>query len=263
MRIRNLELWAALLVIVLFTAGYLGVVMFFDVPAASGFVGHSLGILGFILMLMTEILYSLRKRYTFARWGKLQHWLSFHIFTGLVGPYLVLLHSSWKFNGIAGILMLMTIIIVISGFVGRYFYTAVPRTADGTLLEAEQLTQMIAQNQYHLEQWRNSHPELVRQVEGLFAATEEPKAKKGKKASIRTQWQNLERKASPENRQLVHNLKLLWERQETLQRQLNSMAGARRLLAVWHAVHVPLGVATFTIAFIHIGAALYYATFLH
>ena len=35
----------------------------------------------------------------------------------------------------------------------------------------------------------------------------------------------------------------------------------RRLLALWHVFHVPLGVALFTLAFIHIGAALYYATF--
>ncbi len=263
MQIRNLELWAALVVIGLMTLGYLGVVLLFGVPEASEFFGHSLGVVGFVLMLMTEILYSLRKRYTFARWGKLQHWLSFHIFTGLVGPYLVLLHSSWKFNGLAGVLMLMTVIIVISGFVGRYFYTAVPRSADGTLLEAEQISQMIAHNQQQLERWRSSNPGLVRQVDDLFASAAGTGPGSRRRSATRSRWRKLEEEASSENLRLVKNLRLLWERQIELNRQLDSLAGARRLLAIWHAVHVPFGIATFTIAFIHIGAALYYATFLH
>jgi hypothetical protein len=55
--------------------------------------------------------------------------------------------------------------------------------------------------------------------------------------------------------------KLLDERQR-LQRQMRSLAMARRLLALWHTVHIPLGIALFGMAFIHIGAALYFATLL-
>jgi hypothetical protein len=32
------------------------------------------------------------------------------------------------------------------------------------------------------------------------------------------------------------------------------------MLAVWHSVHIPLGIALFAAAFVHAGAALYYAT---
>jgi hypothetical protein len=35
------------------------------------------------------------------------------------------------------------------------------------------------------------------------------------------------------------------------------------MLAIWHTLHIPLGMALFTAAFIHIGAAIYYATLLH
>ena len=79
-----------------------------EIPAASSLYGHGMGILGFVLMLMTETLYTLRKRWKNARWGKMARWLEFHIFTGIVGPYLVLLHTSWKFNGLAGVVMLLT-----------------------------------------------------------------------------------------------------------------------------------------------------------
>jgi hypothetical protein len=40
------------------------------------------------------------------------------------------------------------------------------------------------------------------------------------------------------------------------------MRWARRLLATWHTVHIPLGMVLFVTAFVHAGAALYYATLL-
>jgi hypothetical protein len=33
-------------------------------------------------------------------------------------------------------------------------------------------------------------------------------------------------------------------------------------MALWHTLHVPLGLALFAAAFVHIGAAIYYATLL-
>ena len=179
----NRELWFALFAILLITGLY-GMVMLLTrkIPPAGELFGHSLGILGFLLMLMTETLYSLRKRSRSVKWGRLSSWLQFHIFTGLVGPYMVLLHSSWKFNGIAGITTLFTIIIVISGFTGRYIFTRIPRTLDGL------------------------------EIEGTLS-------------------------------------------QEALKQ-------ARRLLALWHTIHIPIGMVLFTSAFAHICGALYYATLL-
>jgi cytochrome b561 len=45
-------------------------------------------------------------------------------------------------------------------------------------------------------------------------------------------------------------------------RQVRSQTIARRMLSVWHTVHIPLGMALFILAFVHIGAALYYSTLL-
>ena len=180
----NRELWLSFLAMVIITAVYAAVVSSTrSIPKAGDLFGHLLGIFGFVLMLLTETLYSFRKRSNRARWGSMASWLQFHIFTGLVGPYMVLLHTSWKFNGLAGATTLLTIIIVVSGFVGRYIYTLIPRSLDG-------------------------------------AETATPGA------------------------------------------QTAVLARARRLMAIWHAVHIPIGITLFTAAFIHIGAALYYATLL-
>lgn len=226
---KNKELWLAILCMLLI-GGFYGLVTLWyrEVPAASGFFGHLIGVLGFILMLMTEFLYSLRKRSRTARWGKMSDWLAFHIFTGLVGPFMVLLHSSWKFHGLAGAVMLMTIVIVLSGFVGRYIYTSVPRTVDGAEIQESILAQEMAQLDTE-----------VRQIEKYRVADPE------KEKEIRQRLDEIKRE------------------REKLAREVGLLARTRRSLAIWHAVHIPLGMALFTAAFIHIGAALYYATFLH
>ncbi|NTU84652.1 MAG: hypothetical protein HGA45_35690, partial [Chloroflexales bacterium] len=100
-------------------------------PAASDFFGHSLGVVGFLLMLATETLYSLRKRARGRAIGRLSTWLQWHIVMGIVGSYMVLLHTAWQFQGLAGVVTLLTAVVVLSGFVGRYIYTAIPRTLDG------------------------------------------------------------------------------------------------------------------------------------
>jgi hypothetical protein len=53
--------------------------------------------------------------------------------------------------------------------------------------------------------------------------------------------------------------RLLLERYRLLM-QVQSLAVTRQLLALWHLAHVPLGVVLFTLAFVHVGGALYYAT---
>lgn len=178
------EIWLALIAILAITGIYAIVLNdAAEVPPASELFGHGIGVVGFVMMLMTETLYSLRKRSRRARWGKMSSWLQFHIFTGIVGPYMVLLHSAWKFHGLAGATMLLTVVIVVSGFIGRYIYTRIPRSIDG------------------LEMTGSLGPQ--------------------------------------------------------------ALARARRMMSLWHSIHVPIGIVLFTTAFVHVGAALYYATLLH
>ena len=216
------ELWMAGLAVALITGLYAGVTSLAGVPAASGFLGHSLGVLGFLLMLATETLYSLRKRAIRRPWGRMRDWLRFHIFTGIVGPYLVLLHSAWEFRGLAGVVTLLTVIVVLSGFTGRYIYTAVPRTADGIVLEAEAIQAEIA---------------------GLNAELEAA-------APAESDGKQLAQRADAERRR------------RRLERQIASLASARRMLSLWHSVHIPLGMALFVAAIVHAAGALYYATLL-
>jgi hypothetical protein len=100
-------------------------------PVPSSLVGHGIGIVGFALMLITATAYTIRKRRMDARWGSPEAWLRFHMVTGLVGPYMVLLHTAMHFRGLAGVTMVLTVVVVLSGVVGRYLYTALPRVVQG------------------------------------------------------------------------------------------------------------------------------------
>jgi hypothetical protein len=261
------ELWVAFLAILIISIVYLiAVIMLGGIPAASDFFGHSLGVLGFLLMLMTETLYTLRKRSRNARLGRVSSWLQFHIVTGLVGPYMVLLHSSWKFNGLAGIVMLMTGVVVISGFIGRYIYTAIPRTADGMEMESGELQRQINGLEVEISKWIGQQPQAYEEL-ASFSAVSISNSSPGLSnpfgnISYRINMWNLMRKMDPQTKTQAAALAELLNRRRSLDRQRFSLAQARRLMALWHTLHVPIGLALFTAAFIHIIAAIYYATLL-
>ncbi len=258
MRKRTYELWYALAAMIGITIVYV-LVAAQGIPKSSSVFGHVIGIVGFLFMLSTETLYSLRKRARGRARGRMSTWLQIHIFTGLVGSYMVLLHSAWKFNGLAGALMLLTVIIVVSGVIGRYIYTAVPRTVDGAEVTLRDLEQQIALADI--------------QLQALGVAQSAPTARlatasaSGSGASLvfgRTleQWRydREVRQVLKDQGKQGQQLRRLLDDRFRLQRQIRSLAAARRLLAVWHTVHIPIGVALFTLAFIHIAAALYFAT---
>lgn len=264
----NRELRLASLAVLLITTVYIGgVLVLGSIPAASDMLGHSLGILGFLLMLVTETLYSLRKRSRSARWGTMASWLQFHIFTGIVGPYLVLLHSSWRFKGLAGLLTLLTLLIVISGFIGRYIYTAVPRTLNGVEIEAEILHREILNTDDQLKQLLAQQNQLS--SINLIQDTLQPSVQESPRLifarafddfRIRRQWRSQSLRAPESIRSQIALLESLHTRRRDLNRQVVSLALARQMLALWHTIHIPIGMALFTISIIHIIAAIYYAT---
>ena len=261
------ELWVAFIAILIISVVYLlAILLLGGIPAASEFFGHTLGVVGFFLMLMTEMLYTLRKRSRSARWGRVSSWLQFHIVTGLVGPYLVLLHSSWKFNGLAGMVLLMTGIVVVSGFIGRYIYTAIPRSAEGVELESGEIERQMGYLQAEIGDWVAKQPEISEQLL-RFSTVSGSSSSGGLRFSsgdlgFRINWWKMQRKMDLQTRAQAATLNRLVQRHRILERQRASLAQARRLMALWHTMHVPIGLALFAAAFVHIGAAIYYATLL-
>lgn len=261
MRQRTYELWYALAAMIGITLVYMPVATQ-GIPKASGVFGHGLGILGFVLMLSTETLYSLRKRARGKAVGRMSTWLQIHIFTGLVGPFMVLLHTSWKFNGLAGVLMLMTIIIVASGIIGRYIYTAVPRTVDGAEVALRDLEQQIVLADVKLQELGAARLTPARSA-AVTSTASGASVVFGRTVARWRYQREIDRALKSigmTSQSTAKQLRQLFDDRFRIQQQLQSLATARRLLAVWHTVHIPIGVALFTVAAIHIVETVYYAT---
>jgi hypothetical protein len=198
-------------------------------PSASGLVGHGIGIVGFILMLLTATLYTIRKRLTDARWGSMAAWLRFHMVTGLVGPYMVLLHTAMRFHGLAGVAMLLTVVVVVSGLLGRYIYTSVPRLSDGAEPDESGLDRRFT---------RSAAPTLAAAAPGTGSVVLETASGLALDSSPGNQGAPADRRSPG--------------------RHVGRLAARRRRLATWRSMHVPLTWALFVTAVVHMVAALYY-----
>ena len=92
--------------------------------AGSG-LGAVFGISGAMLMLV-PLVYVIAKRIPFFKERlikriSLQTWLSIHIYTGIVGALLALIHTGHKYNSPLGIALTATmLLVVVSGIVLRY-----------------------------------------------------------------------------------------------------------------------------------------------
>lgn len=258
------ELVLSLLAIFVITGVY-SFVAVSEVPRPSGLLGHSLGIVGFLMMLATETLYTIRKRVRRLTLGPTSVWLQVHVFTGIVGPYLVLLHTAGKFQGLAGVVTILTGLMVLSGFVGRYIYTAAPRTIDGVEIGAEELENMFRATDRQLQNLKGKtaltgQPALAAETppQGWIVVLVRPFLRWRYRRRVRDAMKKLR----GVDRAVAQQFEKLFIERYQLLLQIYSLAAARRLLAIWHILHVPLGGVLFSLAFIHIGAALYYATFL-
>lgn len=257
------ELFWSVLAMGVITLIYLVYMLFAGIPEAGSLFGHVLGVTGFLLMLATETLYSIRKRAIHRPWGRMQTWLKFHIFTGIVGPYMVLLHAAWSFKGLAGIVILLTGVVVISGFIGRYIYTSVPRTADGLIVAAETIQTKITALEAELQLRLNLRHENI-PAPSFLAATSGPSVMGKRLGGI---WQDIFQmrktpKLSAKDRAIASEIEIMERRKREMQRQIKSLAIARRALSLWHKIHIPLGMAMFTAALFHIVAAVYFGTLL-
>ncbi len=226
------ELTWGVLLVVLATALYLTAARSGS-PAASGLVGHGLGVLGALIMLAGTFGYSWRKRPGRVGPGSMAQWLRAHVVAGLVGPYLVLLHTGFVYRGLAGVTFGLMVGVVLSGVVGRFVYAAVPKL--------------------DLARLRRERQALLREAEPLEPAYATSAAAPPSPALAAVATARLiERRA----------LASVAGEKERMLAAAERAAGARRLLAGWWLLHVPLALAVFALALMHALAALYYATLL-
>jgi hypothetical protein len=87
---------------------------------------YLLGIIA-VLLILFVLTYSVRKRLARGMPGRLDSWLWAHIYLGLLALFIIALHAEfrfgWDYNTLA---LLLLALVVITGVVGRYFYSRIP-----------------------------------------------------------------------------------------------------------------------------------------
>jgi hypothetical protein len=88
--------------------------------------GFYLGVVGSVMMLLM-LAYPLRKHVHFMyRWGALKNWFRIHMIMGIIGPSLVLFHSTFHLRSTNATVALLSMLgVVISGIIGRFVYTKI------------------------------------------------------------------------------------------------------------------------------------------
>ena len=212
----------------------------------SGSVGLVLGIAGFAVMTLT-LLYVIRKKLGGRRrLGSMKGWLEFHIFCGVVGPALITLHSSFKFSGVISVAYWSMVLVVLSGFVGRYLFVRIPKTIRGTELTLSEIQERI-------DELRDAIAAAGVPPEAL-APIEDP----GAGGWLR--WRRVRsrlRKAGVSAELTRETLRLARERQ-TLMRRIAQLSRTKKLFELWHVFHKPLVWVMFAIAAVHIALAVYF-----
>jgi TRAP-type C4-dicarboxylate transport system permease small subunit len=152
-RMRVLLAWLLALAIVLVIAGY--GLNYYTLSAADrpfspkhdalrpgGSIGSKLGMFGVFLFFLIY-LYPLRKKWGWlARKGNSRHWLDFHVVLGTLAPVIVAFHATFKFGNIAGVAFWSMLAVTLSGFVGRYLYSQIPRNLNAAELTLKEMNEL-------------------------------------------------------------------------------------------------------------------------
>jgi hypothetical protein len=232
----------------------------------SGMVGRALGVGGLSLMLMMHV-YSIRKRVPSLRWmGSVTFWLEFHIFCGLLGPVLVTLHTSFKFNGLISVAYWSMVIVVASGFVGRYLYVRIPRSLKGHELSRSEIEDKAADIRRRVSVL-DLPPEMAQRITA-FEKASVPRSEDDTtwlgllfgEPRLRLRLFVLSRHLRREvtDRQLVAEQLALLADRDLLLRRIVYLKKTKRLFDLWRVYHKPLAVLMAFIVAAHVGIVWYF-----
>jgi hypothetical protein len=241
----------------------------------SGYVGQSVGLLTLALFAFIW-LYPLRKRVRWlSRTGSMQRWLDLHIVAGLSVPLLGATHAAWHFKGVIGIGYWAMLVVCLSGIVGKYIYTRIPRSRSGVEMTLEQLGQRRDELVRTISSETGMPEERVRQLLAAEPLGEEgPRMSLGKTLSRMIaddliRWRTT-RRFRRELRQFDHDhsfpreavrdILRMARREMALTQQARMLEASHKLFRFWHVAHLPFAITALVTVLLHVGVVVYLGT---
>jgi hypothetical protein len=236
-----------------------------DTLKPSGVMGHGLGILGSLLIIVGMASYMARKRYRFmSRMGLVKNWLEFHIFLCTLGPVLILFHTAFKFGGLVAVSFWSMVAVFLSGIAGRFIYLQIPRSIEGQELDLNEIRAMksnlteILKSNYSLDE--DSFLEISESVDkktesssrhllGSLIGNYIDDRKSIKSVSNALRRNNLQGK---DYRKIVSLVKT----DIKLSRRIERLDSMKNLFKYWHVAHLPFALVMLFIMVIHVGVTI-------
>ena len=210
-------------------------------------IGHSLGIAGAMLMLV-PLLYLVIKRVPRVRKAVTRRWsmrtlLAWHIYAGILGPILVLLHTGHRFESPLGItLTAATLIVALSGFIGRFL---MKRVHTGIRELADTLEQLHVQG------------DVVSAALARARAAGTSLEAQGALAALKTTFFEADGADAPA-RHLVRRAVRIAESQADVEYALATHGLAKRVFSRWLKLHIVISFALYVLMGLHIWAAIHF-----
>lgn len=125
---------------------------------SSGKGGVFFGFTGTTLIFF-NLMYLIRRQWLDHDWlGPLRYWMTMHVATGLLGGGFIVLHSTLVLRSAMGSLAFIALLVVIiTGLIGRYIYSRVPRSLEGHELELDQIRKELQYIRRQLESYGFKH----------------------------------------------------------------------------------------------------------
>lgn len=231
----------------------------------SGAFGHGLGILGTLLILIGVSGYIARKRYrSLARFGRLKHWLEFHIFLCTLGPVMILFHTAFKFGGIVSVSFWSMLAVVASGVIGRFIYIQIPRTIEGRALSLHEVQEMktnigeILKGSYRLDE--SAYQSILNATKVNPAAGQSHLLKR----IVSKYFEDIKtlrqvRQTLRDNLLASDDIKKvtkLIRNELSLNNRIERLQTMQQLFKYWHVAHLPFALIMLIIMVIHVAVTL-------
>lgn len=231
----------------------------------SGILGHGMGIIGSMFMIIGVSIYMVRKRYRLlSRLGLLKHWLEFHIFLCTLGPILVLFHTAFKFGGLVAISFWSMVAVFLSGVIGRFIYIQIPRSIEGRELSLNEVREMksdvasIVRKSYNLdeESYNILADSIKKKVElyHKYAIVRYTRKYFDDRKTINTVKTLL--KKNNLKKDVYKKILALVKNDIKLNRRIERLDTMQNLFKYWHVVHSPFALVMLIIMIIHVAVTI-------
>ena len=180
-------------------------------------------------------------------------------------------HAGWRFDGLIGLGYLSMLLVALSGVIGRYLYTHIPRSRTGLELGRDEaaserralLTEIAiatGRDPRRIEQalavdagsYRGLNPfqTLLRMIQDDFARGRVLRA-------LRAEWERPVAGGPPPDRKALARALRLARREIAIAQQVRMLDASRHVFGLWHVAHRPFAITALIAVIVHVVVAMW------